>query len=131
MKIIKKSLRGDVFELVLKKYHVAPDYPWVKYPEYAILRHGDNNKWFGLVGNVARNKLGLAGDDIVNILNVKVDSVVIGGFKRQPGILPAYHMNKSSWATILLDGSVPMSDIEFLLGVSYELTKKKRQKSQG
>ena len=125
---MKKSLRGNVFEFVKRKYHIAPDYPWARYPDYAILRHGDNRKWFALVGNVARNKIGLTGDEIVDILNVKTDSVVIGGFVNQPGILPAYHMNKSSWATILLDGTVPMKDIEFLLNVSFELTKNKRGK---
>ena len=121
---MKKSLRNDVLAFVKRKYKISGDNPWVRYPNYVILRHPDNKKWFGLIGDVPRNKLGLPGTDIVDILNVKTDSVVIGGFIKQPGILPAYHMNKSAWVSILLDGSVQMSDIEFLLNVSFELTKK-------
>lgn len=34
-------------------------------------------------------------------------------------------MNKASWITVALDGSVPAETIELLLDVSYELTKPK------
>ena len=124
---MKKSLRDDVLGFVKKKYRVNGDKPWARYPDYVVLRHGDNQKWFGLIANVPRNRLGLAGDDSVDILNVKTDSVVIGGFINQSGILPAYHMNKASWVTILLDGTVERKDIEFLINVSYELTKSKKR----
>ena len=43
----------------------------------------------------------------------------------EPGIFPAYHMNKASWITASLDGSVQAKTIELLLDVSYELTKPK------
>lgn len=123
-----KSLRSDVLNFVKRKYKISGDNPWAKYPNYVVLRHNDNRKWFGLIVNVARNRLGMVGDEIVDILNVKIDSVVFGGFINQAGIMPAYHMSKSAWATILLDGTVPMQDIEFLLNVSFELTKNKRGK---
>ena len=123
-----KSLRSDVLNFVKRKYKISGDRPWAKYPNYVVLRHNDNRKWFGLIVNVARNRLGMLGDEIVDILNVKIDYVVIGGFINQAGIMPAYHMSKAAWATILLDGTVPMQDIEFLLNVSFELTKNKRGK---
>ena len=40
-------------------------------------------------------------------------------------LFPAYHMNKASWITAALDGSVSVETIELLLDVSYELTKPK------
>ncbi len=123
---MKKNLRDDVLKYVKHKYRVVGDKPWARYPDFVVLRHHDNQKWFGLVAAVSRNKLGLTGDGNIDVLNVKTDSVVIGGFINQPGILPAYHMNKASWVSILLDGTVPMSDIEFLLNVSYDLTKNKK-----
>ena len=76
--------------------------------------------------NLPKSKLGLKGDKSVDILNLKVDPIVIGGFIHQVGIMPAYHMNKASWVSVLLDGSVPLNDIEFLLNVSFELTKNKK-----
>ncbi len=124
---MKKNLRDDVLNFVKRKYRVSGDCPWAKYPNYVVLRHGDNNKWFGLIADVGYDKLGLQKNGKTDILNVKTDPIVIGGFVKNPGILPAYHMNKSSWATILLDGSIPMSDIEFLLNVSFELTKTQKK----
>lgn len=120
---MKKSFREDVLIFAKRKYKISGDNPWVKYPEFVVLRHPDNRKWFGLVMNISRDKLGLSGAEKIDVLNIKTDPVVIGGFIKQKGILPAYHMNKSSWCSVLLDGSVPMSDIEFLLNVSFELTK--------
>ena len=122
----KISFRKQILDFVNKKYGVHGDSPWEKYPDFVVLRHADNQKWFGLVMNIPKNKLGLNGDDMVDVINLKKDDVVIGGFIKQYGILRAYHMNKASWISVLLDGTVPLKDIEFLINVSYELTKKKK-----
>ena len=123
---MEKSFRKDVLKFAKQKYKVSGDAPWVKYPDLIVLRHADNRKWFGLLMNLPKSKLGLKGDKSVDILNLKVDPIVIGGFIHQAGIMPAYHMNKASWVSVLLDGSVPLNDIEFLLDVSFELTKNKK-----
>ena len=36
-------------------------------------------------------------------------------------VLPGYHMNKTHWNTVLLDGSVPSSEIEAMVDHSYAL----------
>lgn len=124
--MVKISFRKQILDFVNKKYGVHGDSPWEKYPDFVVLRHADNQKWFGLVMNIPKNKLGLNGNDMVDVINLKKDDVVIGGFIKQYGILRAYHMNKASWISVLLDGTVPLKDIEFLTNVSYELTKKKK-----
>lgn len=43
------------------------------------------------------------------------------GLLKKPGYLPAYHMNKKSWVTVILDGTVPLSEIKKLLDKSYTL----------
>lgn len=45
--------RKTFFEYIKKEYKVTPDYPWKKYPDNAVFRHSDNNKWFALVMYVA------------------------------------------------------------------------------
>ena len=50
---------------------------------------------------------------------------MISSLRGEVGIFPAYHMNKASWITAALDGSVPREMLELLLDVSYELTKPK------
>ena len=40
-------------------------------------------------------------------------------------VVPAYHMNKEHWNSIILDGSVPDDDIKAMISDSYDLTVKK------
>ena len=74
---------------------------------------------------VPRDKLGLAGTEKLDIVNFKCDPILIASLRGEPGIFPAYHMNKASWITVALDGSVQAETIELLLDVSYALTKPK------
>lgn len=36
-------------------------------------------------------------------------------------VVPAFHMNKKYWNSIILDGSVPDEDIKRMIGESYDL----------
>ncbi len=36
-------------------------------------------------------------------------------------VLPGYHMNKTHWNTVLLDGSVPQGELERMIDMSYGL----------
>ena len=38
-----------------------------------------------------------------------------------PGVIPAYHMNKALWNTIILDGSIPRGEIERMIDNSFKL----------
>lgn len=49
-----------------------------------------------------------------------------------PGVIPGYHMNKSNWNTIILDGSIPQGELERMIDNSYllvvsKMTKKDQQ----
>lgn len=37
-------------------------------------------------------------------------------------VIPAYHMNKKHWNSIILDGTVPDKDVKRMIEESYELT---------
>lgn len=45
--------RREVFEYVKEQYGTAPDYPWMDWN--AVLRHKENNKWYGLIMEVEQN----------------------------------------------------------------------------
>lgn len=45
-------------------------------------------------------------------------------------VLPGYHMNKAHWNTVLLDGSIPRSELERMMDRSYALVVKSLRKSQ-
>lgn len=114
--------RQEIFDYVYKKHKTTPEYLWVKYPSYAVLRHQDNNKWYGIIMDVPKEKLGLPGSGSAEIMNVKCETEMISQLCRSPGFLPAYHMNKTHWLSILLDGTVSDNIILDFLDQSYEQT---------
>lgn len=115
--------RSEIFDYAKKTFDSKPDYPFKKYPHYAVLRHSDDQKWFGLIMNVPREKLGLEGEGELDVIDIKCHPAKVDDLKRTPGFRPAYHMNKEHWLTAVLDGSVSREDVFALLEDSYELTK--------
>ena len=112
--------RKSVLNFAAIKYQTEPEYPWAKTPDAAVLRC-PNGKWYGLVMQVSKAKLGLPDDTVCDMLNVKCDPMMLGSVLLQNGFFPAYHMNKSHWITILLDGSVPEDRVFAALQMSYAL----------
>ncbi|GIO26580.1 MmcQ/YjbR family DNA-binding protein [Ornithinibacillus bavariensis] len=115
--------RNEIFAYVKEKFDSEPDYPWLKFPNYAVLRHNGNGKWYGLIMNVPRIKLGLSGEGSIDIINLKCDPGFNSLLRNEQGILPAYHMNKEHWITIVLDSLFPKEEIYNLINWSYDLTK--------
>ena len=124
------NLREQLFQYVKNKYNAAPEYLWMRFPDYAVFRHADNGKWFGIVMNVSGEKLGIDSDDKVDILNVKLpDPLLAEMLIQQFGFFRGYHMSRGNWVSILLDGSVPFEEVCRWLEESY-LTTASRQKKQ-
>ncbi|KGB24930.1 Protein of unknown function DUF419 [Acetobacter pomorum] len=72
--------------------------------------------------NVPRQTLKLSEGGNIDILDVKCRPEHIQDYLTTEGIVPAYHMNKAHWISILLDGSVSDALIENLIDASFELT---------
>lgn len=77
----------------------------------------------------AQGKLGLQGEGILEIVNLKCDPVLVGSLRSEPGFFPAYHMNKENWISVALDGSVPDSKIKMLLDLSYDATNRRQNRA--
>lgn len=93
-----------------------------KSPDNAILRHKENDKWYAAFLIIPAKKLGLADDGSVDVVNVKCSPLEIGSLLQKKGFFPAYHMNKTHWVSILLDGSVTEEELLFFLNASFEIT---------
>ncbi len=117
-----KSLRDKLLAFAAGQYETEPEYPWHAFPEYAVLRHARNKKWYGVIMDLPKNKIGQTGNATINVINLKCDPVFSGSLKQQPGILSAYHMNKENWITVVLDGTVPEELVFSLLDMSFQLT---------
>ena len=60
-------MREKIFQYVKKKYKTVPDYPFRTAPTYPVMRHADTRKWFALIMDVPREKLGLKGTEYVGL----------------------------------------------------------------
>lgn len=123
----KITTRKNIFQYVKRKYGSEPEYLWEDTPLAAVLRHSSNKKWYALIMNVPFKNLHLDQEGLIDIINVKSDPDLIGALLQKEGYLPAYHMNKMHWITILLDGSVSAEEIYNLIQLSYELTDSRKK----
>ena len=112
--------REEIYEYVKKQYGTVPEYLWKESPESAVLRH-KTGKWYAVVMQVEKSRLGFEGDTKVDILDVKCDADMVGLLTQTYGFLPGYHMNKKYWITMLLDGTVSEAKILDFLDMSYDL----------
>ena len=115
--------RADILAYAKENYDTDPERLWTKYPEYEVLRHRNNKKWYVILMDVPGNKVGLETDEVLDIIDIKCEPDMILTLSTQIGFAPAYHMNKKHWLTILLNGSVNDDEIYNLLDMSYEMTK--------
>ena len=76
--------------------------------------------------NIPKKRVGIEEDGMVDVLNLKIDPEESYAVREMfEGIIPAYHMNKRHWISVILNDTVPMEFCEILIQKSYDLTKKK------
>ena len=98
------------------------DYPFDDIADagaWTVMRHRTNKKSFALI--YERNgKL---------CINLKCEPLE-ADFLRQAfaDVIPAYHMNKEHWNTIIIGGDVPEKELKWMVGKSYDLNKPKVRK---
>lgn len=93
---------------------VYEDYPFDA--NWAVMRHRVTGKMFAAVFD-REGKVWL---------NLKAQPEW-GEFWRKlyPAVIPAYHMNKRHWVSVILDGTVPEEELLRIIRDSWELTAKK------
>lgn len=127
---MKAAVRDSLFQYAREQYDAEPEYLWERYPNYAVLRHPGSKKWFAVIMDVPRKKLGLDGAGTVDVADVKCPPVMAGSLRDGRRYFPAYHMNKENWLSVLLDGSVALQELYALLDMSVQLTGKKSRRSK-
>ena len=118
------ATRSAVLRYAREALDTEPDCPFSGDTQTLVLRHADSGKWFALLMRVCARRLAPGCEGEVEVMNVKVDPLLAGSLRTQQGILPAYHMNKERWISVLLDGSVPLEQALALLDMSYALTQR-------
>jgi predicted DNA-binding protein (MmcQ/YjbR family) len=110
--------RQDAIDFCLTLMSTYEDYPFDD-DNWTVMRHKGNKKVFAWIfereGHIWINVKGKP--EWNDFLRRSFNSV-----------LPAYHLNKTHWNSIILDGSVPDENICDMITESYELTKPKRKR---
>ena len=122
--VFKSEQAKEVICYVRNKYGDELEFLWQKFPDNAIVRRKDNQKWYAAILTVSRRKLGLNSDEMIEILDLRMTpediEKTVDGIKYFPG----YHMNKKHWITICLDGMVSTEEILSKIDESYSLARK-------
>ncbi|MFR0613972.1 MmcQ/YjbR family DNA-binding protein [Lactobacillus porci] len=109
------------------RYGDEPDFPFKKFPDYAVFRNPKNRKWYGLLMTLPLGKL--TGDERdqqeVAVLTVKQAEDRLPGLLKKAGFFPAYHMNKQNWLSVLLNGDLPDDQVLALVDESRSFTERK------
>ena len=121
--------KQSFLEYCQNTYGTAADYPFDEDLETAVLRHGDNRKWYAIVMRVSRRRFGIARDEMIDAVNLKLPTELFGSFGAADGIYPAYHMNKRHWVSVLLPDA-PDEVVRFLVNVSFEATKDRHRRKK-
>ncbi len=124
--IFKTDYAYAVMSYIEKTYGVEAEFLWEETPNNAIFRDTASKKWFVALLTVAREKIGLEGGGNAEILDLKGREEDISAFLNTNKYLPAYHMNKKHWYTVVLDGSVKLEEIFKRIDESFKLVAKKK-----
>ena len=118
------SQKDEIFAYAAKTYGAAGDHPFARDLVSTVLRHEQTRKWYALFMRIDRSKLGDFPEEEVDMVNLKCDPYLAASLWDERSIFPSYHMNRRSWITVVLDGSVPTEKICSLLDLSFDLTGK-------
>ncbi|WP_296324081.1 MmcQ/YjbR family DNA-binding protein [Treponema sp. UBA3813] len=110
---------------IKESFGSQPEFLWKKLPIFAAYRRKESGKWFALTGLVPRNKVDRASpsQEKIEVLNIKIEKSRLAELLAQKGIFEAYHMNKKSWISIIMDDSASDEIIKPLLREAYESVK--------
>lgn len=109
--------KNEIIGFCLSLPNTFEDRPFQDDYETVVMKHIDNKKWYALLMKV-NGKL---------YLNVKTDPDYSELLRNSyQYIIPAYHMNKQHWNTIIISDKIDISLVEELIEQSYELTKSKK-----
>jgi len=113
---------------ISETYNADAEHPWAPDAAHTVFRHSDNRKWFAVIMEIPKSKLGISEEGMINIVNLKCDPIMIGSFLCEEGIFPAWHMSKTHWLSVALDSRTDDDRLRLLLDISFELTAKNSRK---
>ena len=104
---------------ILDEFGDRPSFEWESSPNFGVFKNKDTKKWYALIMNISKDKID-TGDEMIDVLNIKLNPTKIVNLLEKQGFYKAYHMNKKYWITISLDDKLSDDEIFSLIEESYE-----------
>ena len=117
--------------MILDRFGIEPDYPFAGDFVTAVFRRKDNLKWFAIVMSVDAKKLKIGAYGELDIVNLKCTDEDREELAQTEGVLPAYHMNKKRWLSVIMDEQKDFDEkLSELVQKSFDLTASQKKKSK-
>ena len=111
--------RTDLINFCLTFPATYEDYPFEKQKNteiWTVMRHKANKKSFAFI-NVLHDRL---------CVNLKCEPNEADFLRKMyKDVIPGFHMNKTHWNTVFINGDVPVEEIKRQIASSYDLIKPK------
>lgn len=122
--VFKTNQAQMAIEYVREKYGDELEFLWTRFPDNAVWRRKDNQKWYGAILTVDGRKIGLDTDQVVEIIDLRMKAEDRDHILSREHYYPGWHMNKKSWYTLVLHDCVADGEIKQRISESYELAEK-------
>lgn len=93
--IFKSEYANLIIEYVKQKYDDDLEHLWEKFPNNAIWRNKDNNKWYAALLVVEKTKIGIEEEGTIEIIDLLLEPERIEKIIDNKKYFAGYHMNKN------------------------------------
>lgn len=122
--VFKNRRTKQIIKYIKEKYGDELEFLWADTPDCAIARRKDNQKWYLIIMTVKKDRLGFKSEEKVEVMNLTALPEEVSQIIDNKTFFPAYHMNKKSWYSILLETVEEIEQIYELIDRSYKKVKK-------
>jgi len=118
---------NEIISYIKNKYNDEIECLWEKSPDSGIFRNKKNNKWYAAILSVKENKIDGSSEELIFVIDLMYEKENINDIIDNKNIYRGYYMNKKSWITIKLNGSVDNLTIFKFIDISYNLSINKKK----
>ena len=80
--------RSQLDKYITDYYGVRAERLFEKNPGFRFIVHNDTKKWFAMIMDLPESRLGLDGQKIIDVVNLKCDPILIGSLRLEQGFYP-------------------------------------------
>ena len=124
LNVFKSRQAIQVIGYIKENYNDELEYLWEKFPNIAVIRNKNNNKWYAGLFVLPEKRLGINSPKEIDVINLRYQKDKIKKLIDNEKIFAGYHMNKNNWITVKLDNSIDIKKIYELIDNSYQISNK-------